>query len=35
MNTVNMNSANINIKNIVYSVSIFNDSFAMNIKFRE
>ena len=35
MNTVNMYSVNINIKNIVNSVSIFNDGFAMNSKFRE
>jgi hypothetical protein len=35
MNSVNMTSANMNIRNILNSVSIFNDGFAMNRKLRQ
>ena len=35
MNSVNMNSSNMNIKNIVNSVCVFNDIFTKNNNFKE
>lgn len=35
MNSVNMNNAKMNIMNIMNGIGILNDSFAMNINFKE